>query len=59
MVMKSTFCLILLLTCVCLDVAVVTDILLQGEPGQVKVPGDLHWLLGLPLVLQVISCPAI
>ena len=57
--MKSTFCLILLLTCVCLDVAVVTDILLQGEPGQVKVPGDLHWLLGLPLVLQVISCPAI
>ena len=58
--MKSTLCLVpLLLTCVGLDVAVVTDILLQGEPGQVEIPGDLHWLLRLPLVLQVISCPAI
>ena len=47
------------LTCVCLDVTVVTNILLQGEPGQVEVPGDLHRLLGLPLVLQVISRPAV
>lgn len=47
------------LTGVGLDVAVVTDILLQGEPWQVEVPGDLHWLLRFPLVLQVISRPAV
>ena len=48
-----------LLTCVGLDVAVVADVLLQGEPGQVEVVGDLHRVILLPLVLQVVSRPAV
>ena len=47
------------LTCVGLDVAVVADVLLQGEPGQVEVVGDLHRVILLPLVLQVVSRPAV
>ena len=59
-VMKCTLCLVpLLLTCVGLDVAVVADVLLQGEPGKVEVVGDLHRVVLLPLVLQVVRCPAV
>ena len=47
------------LTCVGLDVAVVADVLLQGEPGQVEVVGDLHRVVLLPLVLQVVRRPAV
>ena len=38
-------------TCVGLDVAVVTHILLQSEPGQVEILGDLNRIIFFPLVL--------
>ncbi len=48
-----------LLTRVRDDVAVVADVLLQREPGQVEVPHDLHRVVRLPEVQQVVSRPAV
>lgn len=42
-----------------LNVAVVADVLLQSEPGQVEVLDNLDGLHRLPQILQVIRCPAV
>lgn len=48
-----------LLTGVGLDVAVVADVLLQREPGQVQVLDNLHRLDLLPPILKIVRRPTV